>query len=70
MHLEFSDKKGPILGEPVRNKSAVEKLIIPDTEDSMPFVLDTIKILRRELENTVPFNRVFRSSIYFGHIYD
>lgn len=35
MHLEFSDKKGPILGEPVRNKSAVEKLIIPDTEDSM-----------------------------------
>ena len=54
MHLEFSDKKGPILGEPVRNKSAVEKLIIPDTEDSMPFVLDTIKILRRELENKVP----------------
>ena len=54
MHLEFSDKKGPILSEPVRNKSAVEKLIIPDTEDSMPFVLDAIKILRRELENKVP----------------
>ncbi len=54
MHLEFSDKKGPILGEPVRSKSGVEKLIIPDTEDSMPFVLETIRILRRELSDRVP----------------
>jgi uroporphyrinogen decarboxylase len=54
MHLEFSDKQGPRLGEPVRNKSAVDKLIIPDTEDSMPFVLEVIKILTRELENRVP----------------
>lgn len=50
MHLEFSEKKGPVLGEPVRTKSNVEKLIVPDTEDSMPFVLDAIKILRRELK--------------------
>jgi uroporphyrinogen decarboxylase len=50
MHLEFSEKKGPILNEPVRTKSAVDRLIIPDTEDSMPFVLETIRILRRELK--------------------
>ncbi len=54
MHLEFSDKKGPILGEPVRNKSGVDKLIIPDTEDSMPFVLDAVRLLRRELSGKVP----------------
>lgn len=54
MHLEFSDKKGPLLGDPVRTKSGVDRLIIPDTEDSMPFVLETIRILRRELENRVP----------------
>lgn len=50
MHLEFSDKKGPVLREPVRTKSALDRLIIPDTEDSMPFVLETIRILRRELK--------------------
>lgn len=50
MHLEFSDKNGPVLREPVRTKSAIERLIMPDTEDSMPFVLDAIKILRRELK--------------------
>lgn len=54
MHLEFTDKKGPVLGEPVRTKAGVDRLVIPDTEDSMSFVLDTIKILRRELENRVP----------------
>jgi len=54
IHLEFSEKKGPLLSEPVRNKSGVDRLAIPDTEDSMPFVLETIKILRHELENRVP----------------
>ncbi len=54
MRLEFSDKEGPILREPIRNKSAVEKLIIPDTEEDMPFVPETIKILRKKLENKVP----------------
>jgi uroporphyrinogen decarboxylase len=50
MPLEFHDKKGPILGDPVRTKAGVDRLILPDTEDSMPFVLETIKILRRELK--------------------
>src|SRR5512146_1270862 len=54
MHLEFSEKKGPILNEPVRTKSGVERLLIPDTEDSMSFVLDTIKLLRKELADRVP----------------
>src|SRR3972149_901865 len=49
MHLEFSDKKGPVLGDPVRTKSGVDRLGIPDTEDSMPFVIDAIKILRSQL---------------------
>jgi uroporphyrinogen decarboxylase len=54
MRLVFSDKQGPVLSEPIRNKSAVDKLIIPDVEEDMPFVLETIAILRKELENKVP----------------
>lgn len=50
MGLEFSEKKGPVLADPVRNKSGADRLIIPDTEDSMPFVLETIKILRQKLQ--------------------
>jgi uroporphyrinogen decarboxylase len=54
LRLAFSDKQGPVLSEPIRNKSAVERLLIPDTEEDMPFILKTIKILRKELENKVP----------------
>jgi len=50
MHLEFSDKKGPVLGDPMRTKSGVDRLIVPDTEDSMPFVIEAIKILRSQLK--------------------
>ncbi|MCE5194289.1 MAG: uroporphyrinogen decarboxylase [Nitrospiraceae bacterium] len=54
MPLEFTDKKGPVLAEPVRDKKGVDKLKVPVTEESMPFVLETIKILRKELSNKVP----------------
>lgn len=50
MDLEFTDKKGPLLRDPVRGKSGVDRLIVPDTEDSMNFVLEAIKILRQELK--------------------
>jgi uroporphyrinogen decarboxylase len=54
MRLEFLDKEGPVLSEPIRGKSAVERLIVPDIEEDLPFVLDTIRILRKELEDKVP----------------
>jgi uroporphyrinogen decarboxylase len=54
MRLTFSEKQGPVLSDPIRNKSAVERLIVPDTEGDMPFILETIKILRKELEEKVP----------------
>jgi len=54
MHLEFSIKKGRYSVNRQGPRLAVDKLVIPDTEDSMPFVLETIKILRRELEDKVP----------------
>jgi uroporphyrinogen decarboxylase len=54
LRLEFSNKEGPILSEPIRNRAAVERLIIPDTEVDMHFIIETIKILREKLENKVP----------------
>jgi len=54
MRLAFSEKQGPLIGDPIRNKSAVERLTIPDTEGDMPYVIETIKILSKELEKKVP----------------
>jgi uroporphyrinogen decarboxylase len=54
LRLAFSEKQGPVISEPVRNRSAVDRLIIPDAEEDMPFVTETIRILRKDLENKVP----------------
>ncbi len=54
IRLEFSEKEGPVLSEPVRNRASVERLTIPEVEDDLPFVFDTIRILRKELEHKVP----------------
>lgn len=50
MRLEFSEKHGPVLSEPIRSRSLVEKLIVPVPEDELSFVLETVRILRRELK--------------------
>jgi len=50
MRLEFSEKSGPALYEPVRSKAQAERLTVPYTEDDMPFVLETIRLLRERLD--------------------
>jgi uroporphyrinogen decarboxylase len=52
IQLEFNP--GPVIEDPIRSSADVERLIVPDPRDSVPFVLDTIRILRRELPPTTP----------------
>ncbi len=48
--LEFHDGRGPIFPEPVRDQKAAAALRVPEPEEDMPFVLETIRLLRRELK--------------------
>ncbi len=52
--LEFQEKKGPVFPNPIRDRAAVDKLGIPDPESDLGYVMDTIRILRKELEGRVP----------------
>jgi uroporphyrinogen decarboxylase len=52
MKLDFVP--GPVFENPVRSMADVERLRIPVMEEDVPFVLDTIRMLRRELEGRVP----------------
>jgi uroporphyrinogen decarboxylase len=52
--LEFHEGKGPILGPPIRDNDTVSKLSVPDPEDKMGFVMDAIRLLRKELADRVP----------------
>ena len=52
MELEF--RPAPYLPSPIRDACSVEKLGIPDPMDSMPFVLDAVSLIRKQLDPNVP----------------
>lgn len=52
MKLDFVP--GPVFESPIRTMADVEALRIPKMEQAVPYVLETIDILRRELVNKAP----------------
>ncbi|MDD2581319.1 MAG: uroporphyrinogen decarboxylase [Desulfuromonadaceae bacterium] len=52
MKLDFVP--GPVFESPIRSMADVERLRIPQMEQDVPYVIETIKILRRELAGKVP----------------
>lgn len=48
--LEFHDGRGPVFPETIKTQADLDKLIIPDADDSCGFVMETIKLLRNELK--------------------
>ncbi len=54
MGLKLDFVPGPVFENPVRTKADIDRLRIPVMEEDVPYVLETIKILRREFEGRVP----------------
>ncbi len=52
--LEFLEYQGPVLGKGVRDRSDVGALRIPDPDPALGFVMEAIRLLRRELAGKVP----------------
>ena len=54
MGLSLDFNPGPLVDPPVRSAEQVARLAIPEIESEVPFVYETIRILRRELAGRVP----------------
>lgn len=54
MGCEVEFRPAPSIADPVRGRGAVEKLRLPDPESELPYVIDAIRMLRRELDGRVP----------------
>ena len=52
--LAFVEGEGPRFSAPVRTVADIDRLGIPDPEDDLGFVMDTIRAVRRELDGAVP----------------
>ena len=52
--VEMKDDIGPWLPHPIRSQKDIEKVIIPDIEERLGYVLEAIKMSIKALDNSVP----------------
>ncbi len=52
--LVFAKGDGPTFPHPVRTREDIEKLRTPDVEESLGYVFDAMRLVRRELDGQVP----------------
>jgi len=48
--VELVEGVGPVVREPIASLAQVERLRVPEPEEAVPFVLETVRIVRGELE--------------------
>lgn len=54
IELKYLDKVGPVYANPIRSKTDVDRLVIPDPEEGLRYVMETIRLLVPELKEKVP----------------
>jgi uroporphyrinogen decarboxylase len=54
LRLEYLEGEGPRLSPPIREAADVERLLEQDPVETMPFVFDAIRLIRRELPADIP----------------
>ncbi len=54
MGIDLAFSPGPVIAQPVRDRKGVEALRIPDPRESVPYVLDAIRLVRERLDGRVP----------------
>jgi uroporphyrinogen decarboxylase len=52
--LYFVDGEGPKFEHPVRNAADIARLAVPDMETELRYVMDAVRVIRRELGGKVP----------------
>ena len=54
LELYFVEGEGPKFRHPVRDAAAIAKLAVPDMETELGYVMDAVRLIRRELDGKVP----------------
>jgi len=54
INLEFAEGEGPVIHNPIENENDIDQLRTIKPEEDLPFVLEAIKKVRREIEGKVP----------------
>jgi uroporphyrinogen decarboxylase len=49
--VELVENVGPVIARPVRGRADVERLRVPEPEESVPFILEAVRLTRAELRD-------------------
>src|SRR5690606_9937931 len=52
--FSFEKGEGPVIHAPVRDRAAIEKLRVCQPEEGLGYVLESIRLIRRELDGKTP----------------
>jgi len=52
--LHFSEGEGPLFERPIKNLADIQNLSVPDPERELKYVMDAVRLIRRELNGRVP----------------
>lgn len=52
--LYFAEGEGPKFERPLRSAADIERLAVPDMEGELRYVMDAVRLIRRELDGSVP----------------
>jgi len=54
LEVQLIESKGPILPEPIKTQNDLQRLRIPEVNESLGYVFDAIKLIKQELNGRVP----------------
>jgi len=54
LELVLEEGVGPVFNKPIRSKAQIEELGVPDAEQDLGYVMDAVRVIRKELDGRVP----------------
>src|SRR5512146_2886715 len=51
VEVELVENVGPVIAEPIETAADVERLVVPEPEESVPWVLESVRLVRAELRD-------------------
>lgn len=54
LNLDFVKGEGPVIENPIRRPADVDNLRTPSAEENVPYTLEAIRLVRRELDGRIP----------------
>jgi uroporphyrinogen decarboxylase len=54
LEVQLIENKGPVLPDPVRSEADIQRIRVPDVDETLGYVFDAIRLTKKELNQRVP----------------